>query len=232
MLATVAAMVTKKRINQLPATALLPGSDGVPLHSPALAELASTLAQWVRVVKLHDETTFFAAPADELDRAEESIWLWAPWTGARMRTLLDTLAAAVQRGVWVVTFVRGVKDQMQGRPAFQGNAAALRAVGVHVIEYHDMHQKIVVIDRRTTMIGSLNALSHNRTREVMVVHDGRMFAERLLRHEYAAELSKVPRCTRCGSTPEVRRYKKDPPLWWYCTACRCSEAIKLGKGTN
>jgi AAA domain/PLD-like domain len=232
VLATVAAMVTNGRIHELPATALLPGSDNAPLHSPALAELAITLAQWVRVVELHDETTFFAAFTDELDRADESIWLWAPWTGARMRTLLDTLALAVQRGVRVVTFVRGVKDQIQGRPVFQGNAAALRAIGVHVIEYQDMHQKIVVIDRRTTMIGSLNALSHNRTREVMVVHDGRMFAERLLQHEYAAELSKVPLCAQCGSTPEVRRYKRVPPLWWYCTACRWSEAVKLSKGTN
>jgi hypothetical protein len=232
VLATVAAMVITRRIHRLPAIALLPGSDGAPLHSPALAELASTLSQWVRVVKLHDETTFFAALADELDRAEESIWLWAPWTGARMRTLLDTLTAAVRRGVRVVTFVRGVKDQMQRRPDFQGNAAALRAIGVHVIEYHDMHQKIVVIDRRTTMIGSLNALSHNRTREVMVVHDGRMFAKRLLQHEYADELSKVPRCPQCGSTPEVRRYKKTPPLRWYCTACTWSEAVKLSKGTN
>jgi molybdopterin-guanine dinucleotide biosynthesis protein len=230
VLATVAAMVTNGRIHRLPATALISGSDGAPLDSPALAELASTLAQWVRVVELHDETTFFAALVDELDRADESIWLWAPWTGARMLTLLDTLAVAVQRGVRVVTFVRGVKDQMQGRPAFQSNAAALRAIGVHVIEYHDMHQKIVVIDRCTTMIGSLNTLSHNRTREVMVVHNGRMFAERLLQHEYADELSKVPRCAQCGSTPEVRRYKSSPPLRWYCTACRWSKAIKLSKG--
>jgi phosphatidylserine/phosphatidylglycerophosphate/cardiolipin synthase-like enzyme len=176
--------------------------------------------------------TFFAALADELDLADESIWLWAPWTSARMRTLLDRLAVVVQRGARVVTFVRGVKDQMQGGPAFQGNAAALRAIGVRVIEYQDMHQKIVVIDRRTTMIGNLNALSHNRTREVMVVHDGRMFAERLLQHEYAAELSKVPLCAQCGSTPEVRRYKKVPPLWWYRTACRWSEIVKLSKGTN
>lgn len=95
-----------------------------------------------------------------------------------------------------------------------------------------MHQKIVVIDRRTTMIGSLNALSHNRTREVMVVHDGRMFAERLLQHEYAHDLSKVPRCAQCGSTPEVRRYKKDPPLWWYCTTCRWLKAVMTSRSTT
>jgi nucleoside-triphosphatase THEP1 len=120
VLATVGAMVANGQIHQLTATALLPGSEGAPLHSPALAELASTLAQWVRVVELYDETAFFAAFTNELDRAEESIWLWAPWTGARMRTLLDTLAAAVQRRVRVVTFVRGVKDQLQGKPAFPG----------------------------------------------------------------------------------------------------------------
>nr|WP_282108210.1 hypothetical protein [Streptomyces liliiviolaceus] len=37
---------------------------------------------------------------------------------------------------------------------------------------HVMHQKIAVIDERTVMLGSLNALSQSNTREVILTMRG------------------------------------------------------------
>ena len=58
------------------------------------------------------------------------------------------------------------------RPENQAWVEQLQAVASRTIRYHDMHQKIVIIDERVAWLGSLNTLSHSRTREIMLLHEG------------------------------------------------------------
>ena len=51
------------------------------------------------------------------------------------------------------------------------------------------HQKVVVIDDHTVMLGSLNVLSQHRTREVMITTRGAHFARRLLADLHAEEFA-------------------------------------------
>ncbi|WP_018348104.1 AAA domain-containing protein [Longispora albida] len=180
------------------------------------SELAGILAQHVRISDIHDERDFNAAISGYLDGAKESIWLWAPWTARRVRTLLPALVDAVGRGVRVTVFTRGESDQMQ-RGKLAEFLAEVREDLPTVVAVHEMHQKIVIIDERTVLLGSLNTLSHSSTREVMLAIEGRNFARKLLEHEHAKEfVRQPPRCGRCGTAGmfDLRRLKAD---WaWVC----------------
>ena len=56
-----------------------------------------------------------------------------------------------------------------------------------------MHQKIVIVDRQWSIVGSMNMLSYGQTsssriRDVMFTMDGARFAQELLSEELADEL--------------------------------------------
>ena len=82
--------------------------------------------------------------------------------------------ATVERGVRVSIFTR--PENAQSREAWRRRLKELREIVPRVVAYSNMHQKIVVVDDRTTLLGSLNTLSHRNTREVMVEHEGPWFA--------------------------------------------------------
>lgn len=82
-----------------------------------------------------------------------------------MRSLLPELAEAADRGVRITLFVRDPRDTLQGRQQSQQFLADLRAVPTTVVEINVMHQKIVVIDDHTVLLGSLNTAS-TRSRKV------------------------------------------------------------------
>jgi phosphatidylserine/phosphatidylglycerophosphate/cardiolipin synthase-like enzyme len=63
-----------------------------------------------------------------------------------------------------------------------------------VVSVNVMHQKIVVIDEHTVLLGSLNSLSQSRSREVMLTFKGGYFdrkgiesSARLGRHRWTVE---------------------------------------------
>lgn len=62
-----------------------------------------------------------------------------------------------------------------------------------MVEVNVTHEKIVVIDDHTVMLGSLNTLSQQRSREVMVTIRGRHWARKLLTYLHAEEFSRPPR---------------------------------------
>jgi phosphatidylserine/phosphatidylglycerophosphate/cardiolipin synthase-like enzyme len=86
------------------------------------------------------------------------------------------------------------------------------------------HQKIIVIDRTLTFIGSMNVLSHKPgttgRREIMVLFQGSPFAQDILDHERADLLASPPRCAQCNRPAErarLRRYGKgDNRMEWFC----------------
>jgi hypothetical protein len=74
-----------------------------------------------------------------------------------------------------------------------------------VVFMQRMHQKIVVVDRQWSIVGSMNMLSHGptsarRIRDIMFTMDGARFADRLLRQELADELGQIRQCLTCSRT--------------------------------
>ena len=77
---------------------------------------------------IHDERSFYDVFAEHLNSARHSIWIWAPWTATRVRSLLPVLADAASRGVKITVFVRDPKDKLQGKQQFQRFVSDLPAV--------------------------------------------------------------------------------------------------------
>lgn len=186
------------------------------------ADLAEVLARHVEVTGVDDELAFFNTFEDEIRKARASLWLWAPWVANRVRSILPLLRDATQRGVRVAVFIRDDSDQIQARPDNQSLIADLQAVVDTVIRVNVMHQKIVVIDEQTVMIGSLNALSQSWTREVMLTMRGGYFARKLLEIQHAELFTRPPKCGRCGGTCIELRRRTNGTWFWRCydTVCK------------
>ncbi|WP_199537403.1 AAA domain-containing protein [Spongiactinospora gelatinilytica] len=182
-------------------------------------QLKEVLARHVEVTDVHDELHFYTAFAAAIRDAKHSLWIWTPWVASRVLKLLPGLAGAAARGVRITVFLRDPSDQLQDRHLDLINQ--VRAVAHTVVSVNHMHQKIVVIDERTVMLGSLNALSQSRTREIMLTMRGAHFARRILEHEHAAEFSSPPACGRCGGSDIDLRRRKNGEWYWRCYARTC-----------
>lgn len=210
-------------------------AEPAPIASRLHTEMAEAFRNHVRVRAIHDEHAFYDALHGLIAGARRNIWMWAPWTANRTDSVLPLLAGAISRGVRVTIFVRTDRDSLQGRPALQQRLRNLREAGLHVIPYHHMHQKIVVVDEWITLVGSLNALSHRDTREIMLEHEGAFFARRLLQDEHAETFAAVPPCDRCGNDAvELSRSgsaKRDYAWYWRCgdPTCRWRRDVDVSR---
>ncbi|WP_338483793.1 AAA domain-containing protein [Streptomyces sp. SCSIO 75703] len=229
-LAHLAARIDSRRgVRVLPAKTLItPTTAPSTFRGEFGTALAEVLSRHVEVTEIHDERDFYRTFTDEIRHARHSLWLWAPWVAKRLASLLPELRAAAGRGVRINVFIRDDTDQLQKKPANQKLIADLRTVAHVVVPMNVMHQKIAVIDERTVMIGSLNALSQSWTREVMLTMRGAHFARRLLEHEHATVFAAPPRCGRCaGAEIEIRR--RGHGAWvWRCYSVACKTTPKGG----
>ncbi len=104
----VAALLASKTVRTVKAHQLIAGISGPQdtrrdfVLGPVGSELSEILAQHVRVANIQDERQFYDTFAEHLRAAKHSIWIWAPWTRDRMRSILPLLAEAVGRGATVV----------------------------------------------------------------------------------------------------------------------------------
>ena len=204
-----------------------PTWDPVAL-GPESTALAEVLARHIEVTDIHDEKTFYAQLTRLIDDAKHSIWLWSPWVANRVHQLLPRLETAVSRGVRITVFTRDPSDQTQGGENSAKAVRALRAIGARIVEVNIAHQKVVVIDDHTVMLGSLNVLSQHRTREVMITTRGAHFARRLLADLHAEEFATVPRCGDCGGDQvDLRRGEKG--FYWRCYSKTCRD---VGNGSS
>jgi phosphatidylserine/phosphatidylglycerophosphate/cardiolipin synthase-like enzyme len=218
-LAQVAAMLRAGQASAIRATELItPTAMAGAELSPFGSELAETLAEHVQVAYIHDERSFYEAFSEHLNQARRSIWIWAPWTTPRrVGALLPVLTEAAARRVRMTLFVRDPSDSLQGKPDQQQTLAVLRPLLTSVVEINVMHQKIVIIDEKTVLLGSLNVLSQSRTREVMLVMHGAYYARRLLEDERAEDFAAPPRCGACrGTKIDLRRSGKTGDWIWRC----------------
>jgi hypothetical protein len=194
---------------------------------PAFAEVAELLRQTVTISDITNEVSFGQELERHLVGARDSVWMWSPWVSKRADVVVPLIADAVRRGVRVRVFVRPDEDNLMRREWAQQRLPALRESGATLIRSDHEHRKIVVIDRRTVLFGSLNALSANpgSTRESMLTMDGRAFAERLLLELDAETLGDPRACTGCGNPMEVRGGGKRQEFRWECRTCRRKVAV-------
>ena len=120
--------------------------------------------------QLFNERTFYRAFCKDLRRARRSVTIDSPYmTMKRVDYLAPTLKSLVKRGVRVRINTRHPSChseymQTQAKEASQ----ALETIGVSLYTYNDLrHWKLAVIDGRILWEGSLNILSHGRSREIM-----------------------------------------------------------------
>jgi phosphatidylserine/phosphatidylglycerophosphate/cardiolipin synthase-like enzyme len=193
---------------------------------PEGRRLAEVLARHVEITDVDDERSYYEQFARLVSAAQSSIWLWSAWVASRVYSLLPLLQAAVDRGVRVTIFVRDPSDSLQKREHFARALAALREVIPRVVEVNGTHEKVIVIDERTVVLGSLNTLSQQRSREVMITRRGHHWARRLLTNLHAEEFSRPPQCAACqGRQIDLRRDSKS--WYWHCYSPACPER---GKG--
>ena len=215
-----AALSQDKRARSVPATGLIaPGTH----HDPSLgvfgSRLADVLSRHVEVSDVDDEISFYETFADRLAAARTSLWIWSPWTAKRLIGLLPVLADAVRRGVRVTVFVRDPSDKGQLKQA--DLVRQLRSVVPTVVPVNFMHQKIVVIDEQTVLLGSLNSLSQSRSREVMLTIRGSHFARKILAHEHAETFARPPKCGACKQDEVDLRRRKNGSWYWRCFNRTC-----------
>jgi hypothetical protein len=225
-LAALRSMVSTGRARRVDADSLL-GMFGAQPPAPGTpeADLVAALDPYVRVTGMHDEDAAIDEVISRIDQAHRSVWCRSAWVGRYAEGIIDALHRAHQRGVQVHVIARP-EHEVQG-----ANRESLRALVARlprVIFMRKMHQKIVVVDRQWSIVGSMNMLSHGQTpsrriRDVMVTMDGARFAQQLLRQELAEELEQLRQCRSCrqdlaecglvGSGP-------DQGWAWICTADR------------
>jgi hypothetical protein len=213
------------RIQWVRAGALL-GLDDTAEFRPVSrieAELSGLLRGLVDVTDVDDEFSFKETLRRSISTARRSVWMWAPWVGKQGAPFIPLIADAVARGVDVRVFTRDDKDFIQKRPGNQKWIEELKGTGARLIRSWVEHKKIVVIDRRTVLIGSHNPLSQHLSREIMLTCRGAAFAKRLLAELRADEFIDPPVCPRCRVQRELRRSsdrKRGMPYFWRCPSCK------------
>ncbi|NUT46926.1 MAG: hypothetical protein HOV94_06320 [Saccharothrix sp.] len=212
------------RIQWVRASALL-GLQDEHEYTPVSSvedELHEVLRGLVEVTDIEDEFAFKDTLAKNLAKARRSVWMWSPWVGKHGKRFMPLIADAVARGVDVRVFTREDNDFIQRNDTNQKWLEALRDTGARIIRARLEHKKIVVIDQRVVLIGSLNALSHGNSREVMLTLRGTAFAKRLLTDLGADGIADPPSCTRCHTEMELHRSgdrKRGMPYFWRCPEC-------------
>ncbi len=186
---------------------------------PFGSRLRDVLGRHVEITDIDDEREFFETFINAIRTARASLWIWAPWVAKRVRQLIPHLMEAAARGVRIVVFIRDPSDVVQR--ASVELVAELRAAVHTAVLVNVMHQKIIVVDEQTVMIGSLNALSQSWTREIMVTIRGAHFARKILEHEHAEVFTSPPTCPKCGRADVDLRRRRSDVWYWRCFNRAC-----------
>jgi AAA domain/PLD-like domain len=199
---------------------------------PVAGDIWRALRGHATLIDLYDEDILPTELASRFDKALQDIWLWSPWVGRRSEELLPHLRDAQDRHVTVRPVILPRDKVTRHLAARHSELAAQVPATVYL---WDEHQKIIVIDRRLTFIGSMNVLAHRpgTRHEIMALFQSTTLAERILEHERADELAKPPECPRCGK--QVRDVRKQARrLTWMCRTegCGWTRAFPDRKGTR
>ena len=144
--------------------------------SMSLLSSARSLGAAHEPPRLLDGEEFYPAFLDDAANARERVVIFSPFLAeARLVDVLPVLEDLVHRGVKVTVLTKSAAELWAPRLL-----DVLRSSGVVVQEREGMHEKVVIIDRHLTYIGSLNALSNTgKTGEVMLRLEGSAATERI-----------------------------------------------------
>ncbi|GAA4889126.1 AAA domain-containing protein [Saccharopolyspora cebuensis] len=168
-----------------------------------------------------DEDTYFLEVFKDIRAARESVWMWSPFTGKRSGEFIRHFRDARSRNVPVNVFITNSGDEFYDtNSATKRNTVNTLAENVtHLVRVTAEHRKILVIDKNTTYLGSLNSLSSKKyspRREIMIRHRGARYAEHVLQSASAAELIPPENCAECSEQMEARRAPDGHGYKWYC----------------
>lgn len=194
-------MVAAGRARRVDADSLLGMFDAEP-PPPGTPEgdLVAALAPYVRVAGTYDEDAAIDEVITRIDEARSSVWCWSAWVGRNSGGIIEALHRAHQRGVSVHVMARPEREVQE---ANRESLRRLEARLPRLVFMQKMHQKIVIVDRQWSIVGSMNMLSYGQTsssriRDVMFTMDGARFAQELLSEELADELGQLRQCPSCG----------------------------------
>lgn len=214
-------LLTAGKIDVIRAAEVI-GLTDAPAGDTSASELWHALRRQATLLDLFDEDRLPDELCQRIDEAQERIWLWSPWVGRRSEQLLPHLLAAQDRGVRVYPVVLP-RDEVNRhlKPRHEELAALIKST----VYLRKEHQKIVIIDRSLTFIGSMNVLAHvpGSRHEVMALFQSASLVDQLLRHERADQLRRSPVCTQCGTLVRHVRMLSDGRerrLHWLCEADR------------
>lgn len=121
---------------------------------------------------------FWPAFMNDLRRAQARVIIQSPFmTLKRLSILYPTIAELVDRAVCVCVFtqtpsrinpaIKPTPQELDRIRGFQDCCKALSSIMVHVNDRSDIHEKLAIVDDSILWEGSLNILSHSKTRERM-----------------------------------------------------------------
>jgi len=120
--------------------------------------------------KLFDESTFYKAFVQDLAQCNREVIIESPFiTTERMRVLYPTFEKLIKKNVSVYIFTRDPKEHSETME-IQSEAEIQRfeRLGVQVLLCTgNHHRKLAILDRNILWEGSLNILSHSKSREIM-----------------------------------------------------------------
>jgi hypothetical protein len=191
-----------------------------PANEAVASELWHALRSHATLLDLFDEERLPDELCRRIEEAQERIWLWSPWVGRRSEQLLPHLRQAEDRKVSVhLVVLPSTEVNRHLKPRHE----ELETQIAQTIHLRKEHQKIVIIDRNLTFIGSMNVLAHvpGGRHEIMALFQSSALVEQVLRHERADQLARPPACGQCGAPVThvgARTDHGERRLEWICTA--------------
>lgn len=128
---------------------------------------------------LFDEKTFYRAFLNDVERANREIIIESPFiTSDRMKFLWPSLKQAYAKKLGIYIITRDPSEHVNGyEMQSEEEIRALESLGIQVLLCTgNHHRKLAIVDREILWEGSLNILSHLKSREIMRRLEGGGFA--------------------------------------------------------
>jgi phosphatidylserine/phosphatidylglycerophosphate/cardiolipin synthase-like enzyme len=119
---------------------------------------------------LFDENTFYAQFRQDLLRARHEVVIESPYiTSQRMADLYPIFEKLIKRKVKVYVITRDPREHLESMEVqSETEIQRFERLGVQVfLCLGNLHRKLAIIDRKILWEGSLNILSHTKSREIM-----------------------------------------------------------------
>lgn len=177
------------------------------LESQPAADVMTALEPFVPDVR--SESAAVEMIVNRIAQATTRIWCWNGWTGAFTEAVLEALDQAHRRGVEINLVTAPADQAPSGR---QRSGDSLVAMLPRVVFKRDVHQKLIVVDTRWSIVGdsddprgrALPAPGRDQT-GLLITVESPQFARQILAVERASELAKDRHCRQCGA--ELREYR-------------------------